>query len=57
MRLQGWVLLFSKVSPCFLSASWRQKHTCVLSQAAAIMAEEAKKLAAYAAVDNHVQVE
>uniref|UniRef100_A0A3P8PN73 Ribose-5-phosphate isomerase n=1 Tax=Astatotilapia calliptera TaxID=8154 RepID=A0A3P8PN73_ASTCA len=31
------------------------KHVCLFSQSAANMAEEAKKLAAYAAVDNHIQ--
>lgn len=33
------------------------KHVCLFSQSAANMAEEAKKLAAYAAVDNHIQVQ
>uniref|UniRef100_A0A673C734 ribose-5-phosphate isomerase n=1 Tax=Sphaeramia orbicularis TaxID=375764 RepID=A0A673C734_9TELE len=58
MRLRGWV--FSKVAAGFLSSpsSWKQKHVCALGVLAvsASMAEEAKKLAAYAAVDNHVQV-
>uniref|UniRef100_A0A673C562 ribose-5-phosphate isomerase n=1 Tax=Sphaeramia orbicularis TaxID=375764 RepID=A0A673C562_9TELE len=57
MRLRGWV--FSKVAAGFLSSpsSWKQKHVCALGVLAvsASMAEEAKKLAAYAAVDNHVQ--
>uniref|UniRef100_A0A8C6WEA4 Ribose-5-phosphate isomerase n=1 Tax=Neogobius melanostomus TaxID=47308 RepID=A0A8C6WEA4_9GOBI len=40
----------------FLSAETSVKHACFQShRAASIMAEEAKKLAAYAAVDNHVQ--
>ncbi|KAF3845131.1 hypothetical protein F7725_008294 [Dissostichus mawsoni] len=57
MRLQGCVFSsFSKLAAGFLySASSRRKHVCLLSQSANIMAEEAKKLAAYAAVDNHVQ--
>ncbi|XP_044023589.1 ribose-5-phosphate isomerase isoform X1 [Siniperca chuatsi] len=61
MRLQGWVS-FSNLAAGFLSsASWRlaalssQKHVCLFSQSGTNMAEEAKKLAAYAAVDNHVQ--
>lgn len=32
------------------------KNARLVSQSGPIMAEEAKKLAAYAAVDNHVQV-
>ncbi|GLD47640.1 ribose-5-phosphate isomerase, partial [Lates japonicus] len=62
MRLQGWVSFSKLAAGSLSSASWRlaaalssQKHVCVLSQCAANMAEEAKKLAAYAAVDNHVQ--
>lgn len=59
MRLQGWVSLCG-----FLCSSSRRqaavvcsfKHVCLCSQAGSTMAEEAKKLAAYAAVDNHVQV-
>lgn len=64
MRLQGWVSFSKLAAGSLSSASWRlaaalssQKHVCVLSQCAANMAEEAKKLAAYAAVDNHVQVQ
>ncbi|TNN39633.1 Ribose-5-phosphate isomerase [Liparis tanakae] len=50
MRLQGWVS-FSKLAAGFPSPSSRSP----LRQSAAIMAEEAKKLAAHAAVNNHVQ--
>lgn len=67
MRLQGWLSLTTDLAAGLVSsAPWRltaaaaansQKHVCPLSQRAASMAEEAKKLAAYAAVDNHVQVE
>ncbi|XP_034015772.1 ribose-5-phosphate isomerase [Thalassophryne amazonica] len=50
MRLGG------RGSVGFLSAALRSyKHTCPPSVFTADMAEEAKKLAAYAAVDNHVQ--
>lgn len=64
MRLQGWVSLTDLAAGFLCSASRRlaassntQEHVCLFSQsAAANMAEEAKKLAAYAAVDNHVQV-
>lgn len=55
MRAKGWVSLIS-------SSRWRAAVVCssrnvrVVSRSGAIMAEEAKKLAAYAAVDNHVQV-
>lgn len=64
MRIQGWVSLTNLAAGFLCSASRRlaaslntQKHVCLFSQsAAANMAEEAKKLAAYAAVDNHVQV-
>ena len=42
------------------SSQLQQQHVCVWVRGVAgrrpIMAEEAKKLAAYAAVDNHVQV-
>lgn len=70
MRLRGWVS-FSKLAAGYLSSAscrrkqpaaaaaatlCRQKHVCRFSQSGANMAEEAKKLAAYAAVDNHVQV-
>lgn len=71
MRLRGWVS-FSKLAAGSLSSAscrrkqpvaaaaattlCRQKHVCRFSQSGANMAEEAKKLAAYAAVDNHVQV-
>ncbi|XP_074516958.1 ribose-5-phosphate isomerase [Sebastes fasciatus] len=66
MRLQRWVS-FSKLLSSSSSSSWRlvsaalcrqkQKHVCLFTQSANNnnMAEEAKKLAAYAAVDNHVQ--
>ena len=70
MRLRGWVSFSKLAAGSLSSASWRrkqpqaaaaatlcrQKHVCLLSQSGANMAEEAKKLAAYAAVDNHVQV-
>lgn len=65
MRLQGWVSLANLAAGFLCSASRRlaaslntEKHVCLFSEAAAAanMAEEAKKLAAYAAVDNHVQV-
>uniref|UniRef100_A0A7N6BNP6 Ribose-5-phosphate isomerase n=2 Tax=Anabas testudineus TaxID=64144 RepID=A0A7N6BNP6_ANATE len=59
MRLQGWVCLTERAARFLSSASRRlttasatsQRHVCPTSS----MAEEAKKLAAYAAVDNHVQ--
>lgn len=68
MRLQGWTSFIRTTTTTttagFLYAVSRQQaalgrsHTHVrpLSRSAANMAEEAKKLAAYAAVDNHVQV-
>ena len=64
MRLQRWVSLSSELAAGFLSApssrrfvvSSIQKHVRPFSRSAASMAEEAKKLAAYAAVDNHIQV-
>lgn len=65
MRLQGWTsFIRTPTTAGFLYAVSRQQaalgrsHTHVrpLSRSAANMAEEAKKLAAYAAVDNHVQV-
>lgn len=62
MRLRGWASL-RDIAAGFLRASvWKQaalcshKHVWTSSQSGANMAEEAKKLAAYAAVDNHVQV-
>ncbi|CAG5866856.1 unnamed protein product [Menidia menidia] len=63
MRLQRWVCL-RKLAAGSLSApsSWRlvaftsqKQHVRRFSQTVANMAEEAKKLAAFAAVDNHVQ--
>ncbi|XP_061750924.1 ribose-5-phosphate isomerase [Nerophis ophidion] len=65
MRLPGWVA-FSKLPPGSLGASTlfsvapRSHHSTLTSvrcaaNSAHSMAEEAKKLAAYAAVDNHVQ--
>lgn len=68
MRLQAWTSFIRTTTTTttagFLYAVSRQQaalghsHTHVrpLSRSAANMAEEAKKLAAYAAVDNHVQV-
>lgn len=72
MRLRGWVSFSKLAAGSLSSASCRrkhpaaaaaaaatlcrQKHVCRFSQSGANMAEEAKKLAAYAAVDNHVQV-
>uniref|UniRef100_A0A3B4Z5S7 ribose-5-phosphate isomerase n=1 Tax=Stegastes partitus TaxID=144197 RepID=A0A3B4Z5S7_9TELE len=54
MRLQGWVS--GSLSRSLAALSGR-KHVCGFGRCAAeTMAEEAKKLAAYAAVDNHVQV-
>uniref|UniRef100_A0A7N8XCV4 ribose-5-phosphate isomerase n=1 Tax=Mastacembelus armatus TaxID=205130 RepID=A0A7N8XCV4_9TELE len=62
MRVQGSVSFSNLVAGFVYSAARRQaaiprshRHVCPLSQSAANMAEEAKKLAAYAAVDNHVQ--
>ncbi|CAL8297986.1 unnamed protein product [Arctogadus glacialis] len=68
MRLKRWVGICSKLTsglvsipPRFLSIcpGSSQQHVCVWVRSIAgccpIMAEEAKKLAAYAAVDNHVQ--
>lgn len=73
MRLRGWVSFSKLAAGSLSSASCRrkqpaaaaaaaatlcrQKHVCRFSQSGANMAEEAKKLAAYAAVDNHVQVQ
>ncbi|XP_026007402.1 ribose-5-phosphate isomerase isoform X3 [Astatotilapia calliptera] len=61
MTLQGWVS-FKKHAAGFVYLASRRlavpnnyKHVCLFSQSAANMAEEAKKLAAYAAVDNHIQ--
>ncbi|XP_042079666.1 ribose-5-phosphate isomerase isoform X3 [Haplochromis burtoni] len=61
MTLQGWVS-FKKHAAGFVCLASRRlavpnnyKHVCLFSQSAANMAEEAKKLAAYAAVDNHIQ--
>ncbi|XP_054653349.1 ribose-5-phosphate isomerase [Dunckerocampus dactyliophorus] len=65
VRLRGWVA-FSELPPGFLTASTllsaalrSRNHTFTSAPCAAAsavnMAEEAKKLAAYAAVDNHVQ--
>ncbi|XP_005728724.1 ribose-5-phosphate isomerase isoform X3 [Pundamilia nyererei] len=61
MTLQGWVS-FNKHAAGFAYLASRRlavpnnyKHVCLFSQSAANMAEEAKKLAAYAAVDNHIQ--
>ncbi|XP_054862115.1 ribose-5-phosphate isomerase isoform X2 [Amphiprion ocellaris] len=62
MRLQGWVSV-GNLAAGFLSSPSRRlaalsgsKHVCGFGVSAANnMAEEAKKLAAYAAVDNHVQ--
>lgn len=63
MRLQGWVSLTNQAAGLVSSAARRQraarssqKHVCLFGRSAANMAEGAKKLAAYAAVDNHVQV-
>lgn len=68
MRLQGWVGYgYNLAAGFFSAASGRQvslnirtqKYVRLFSTSGAgiiIMAEEAKKLAAYAAVDNHVQV-
>uniref|UniRef100_A0A3P9B2X5 ribose-5-phosphate isomerase n=1 Tax=Maylandia zebra TaxID=106582 RepID=A0A3P9B2X5_9CICH len=63
MTLQGWVS-FKKHAAGFVYLASRRlavpnnyKHVCLFSQSAANMAEEAKKLAAYAAVDNHIQVQ
>lgn len=65
MRLQGWTSFIRTTTAAgFLSAVSRQQaalgrshiHVRPLSRSVANMAEEAKKLAAYAAVDNHVQV-
>lgn len=51
----GWVCR-TKLRAGFLSTSASVKHACFQPhRAASIMAEEAKKLAAHAAVDNHVQ--
>ncbi|KAG7235786.1 hypothetical protein INR49_002173 [Caranx melampygus] len=61
MRLQGWVYLGNLAAGSCLSspsAPWRLRsftHVRLLRGSVANMAEEAKKLAAYAAVDNHVQ--
>lgn len=68
MRLQGWTSFIRTTTTTttagFLYAVPRQQaalgrshiHVRPLSRSGANMAEEAKKLAAYAAVDNHVQV-
>lgn len=62
MRLQGWASLANIAAGFLCSASWRQaalgshQHVRLFSRSGANMAEESKKLAAYAAVDNHVQV-
>lgn len=55
MRFQGWVSLCSSSRrQAAVVCSFRHVRRC--SRSAPTMAEEAKKLAAYAAVDNHVQV-
>lgn len=66
MRLQGCTSLIRTIITAagFLHSVSRQQaafarsfiHVRPLSRTASNMAEEAKKLAAYAAVDNHVQV-
>lgn len=53
MRLQGWVSLGGSLSSSLVRSL---RHVRPLSRSGGNMAEEAKKLAAYAAVDNHVQV-
>lgn len=55
MRAKGWVSLFSS-SRRQAAVVRSSRNVRVVSRSGAIMAEEAKKLAAYAAVDNHVQV-
>lgn len=63
MGLQGWTSLVHITAGFLRSAARRQAalggsytHVRPYSRSGANMAEEAKKLAAYAAVDNHVQV-
>lgn len=68
MLFQRWVGLTFRVKS-FSSLCWgrtrpplfeieKNTHVCICGSRSygAIMAEEAKKLAAYAAVDNHIQV-
>lgn len=55
MRARGWVSLIS-LSRRQAAVVCSSRNVRVVSHSGAIMAEEAKKLAAYAAVDNHVQV-
>lgn len=56
MRLLGCMSLLSAPPSRRLLALSSCRHVRCSSEADANMAEEAKKLAAYAAVDNHVQV-
>ena len=59
-----WVRICAELTSGLVCRPPRQRHVCVCARVCArargtarpIMAEEAKKLAAYAAVDNHVQV-
>lgn len=59
MRSQGWIPLCRSLwctSRRQAAVACSSKNARLVRQSGPIMAEEAKKLAAYAAVDNHVQV-
>lgn len=56
MRLPGFVPLLCAPPSRKLLALSSHRHVRCSRESDASMAEEAKKLAAYAAVDNHVQV-